>query len=79
MGLFLAVARSFSVFQASRLDPDSSHYPIQSVPGTLIPGVKQSGRETEYSALSGAEFENEWSRNFTSPMPSLRAQEQLCI
>jgi hypothetical protein len=43
---------------ASRPALAVTQLPIQWVPGTVSPGVKRPGRETDHSALSSAKVEN---------------------
>jgi len=44
--------------------------PIQWVPGTLCPGIKQPGHEVDHSFPSTAEVKNEWSYTSTPHMSS---------
>jgi hypothetical protein len=43
---------------ASRLAVESTHLPVQWVPGTLSMGVKWPGREADHSPPSSAEVKN---------------------
>jgi hypothetical protein len=56
-----------SSLKTSRLVLGPTQPPIQWVPGTLSPGVKQMGCEAHRSPPSSAKVKNEWSYTSTPP------------
>ena len=57
----------FSVLQRAKTDPGPTQFPIEWAPVVLSPGVKQLGRDVNYSPLSSADVKND--RNYASSSP----------
>jgi hypothetical protein len=67
VGVRVPVGQEFSLLQAVHIGSGSTQPPIKWVQGTLSPGVKRPGRETDHSTLASAEVKKMWIYTSTPP------------